>query len=508
VRNKGSKAPSAFTNPVLVGAVTVLVLVVGMFLAYTANVGLPFVPSRELKVDISNGSDIVAGNDVLESGTRIGFVKSMRSIILPNGQPAAQLLLDLSATKGKLPVDSTATISSRSVLGLKYVSITVGHSHQIFTDGATMPMRQTSVPVRLDQIYDAYNGPTRTAVMKNLTGFGAALAGRGPALNDTIASLPSLFGHLTPVAHYLSQPSTELTRFLRSLNAFTSAVAPVAQTNVQLFADMATTFQAITHSPSDYQATIRQSPGTLQVSTQSLKVQTPFLANMATLGSYMTPATHELKVALPNINPALEAGTRTLIRTPSLDRHLQQVMVALKHLAQTPSTGVALNALSSTVHTLNPAVRYLGPFVTVCNYWNYWWTNLAGDLDEETSFGYAQRALLNSASSSQPNNVGQQGATEPANGGGPPGTTQEYAHGPTYGAAVSPSGAADCETGQRGYPKQLNHLDPQHRNFDTDSHTPGLQGTTWTGLTHVPKGETFTRVPQFGSKPPFIPSNP
>jgi virulence factor Mce-like protein len=503
-----SKSPSAFANPVLVGAVTVLVLTVGMFLAYTANVGLPFVPSRELKLDIANGSDLVNGNDVLESGFRIGFVKSMRSIVLPNGQPAAQLILDLSATKGKIPVDSTATINSRSVLGLKYVNITVGHSSHIFRDGGTMPMSQTTVPVRLDQIYDSYNGPTRSAVQQNLVGFGNALAGRGPAINDTLASLPSLFGNLAPVAHYLSQPSTELTRFLRSLNAFTSAVAPVAQTNVQLFSDMATTFQAISSSPADLQQTIKESPQTLQVSTQSLKVQTPFLGNLATLGTYMTPATQQLKQALPNLNPAIEAGTRTLIRTPPLDRHLQQLMSALKSLAQAPSTGVALNGLTSTVDVLNPAVRYLGPYVTVCNDWNYWWTNLAGDVDEETNFGYAQRALLMFGNAPEHNNVGSQGATAPVNGGAPPGTTQEYAHGPTYGGAVSPSGQADCETGQRGYPKRLNALDPQNRNFDTDSHTPGLQGPTWTGLTHVPKGETFTRVPQLGSKPPYIASNP
>jgi ABC-type transporter Mla subunit MlaD len=365
-----------------------------------------------------------------------------------------------------------------------------------------MPIRQTTVPVRLDQIYDSYNGPTRAAVQQNLVGFGNALAGRGPAINDTLASLPSLLGNLTPVAHYLSQPSTELTRFLRSLNAFTSAVAPVAQTNVQLFADMATTFQAISSSPADLQQTIKESPATLQVSTQSLKVQTPFLANLATLGTYMTPATQQLKEALPNLNPAIEAGTKTLIRTPPLDRHLQQLMNALKSLAQAPSTGVALNGLTSTVDVLNPAVRYLGPYVTVCNDFNYWFTNLAGDVDEETQFGYAQRALLMFANGSEKNNVGSQGATAPVNGGVVfPGTTKEYAHGPTYGAAVSNGGQADCETGQRGYPRQLNARDPQHRPFDTDTHTPGLQGTTWTGTNHLPKGETFSRIPQLGPKP-------
>jgi hypothetical protein len=38
----------AFANPVLIGAVTVLVAIVAVFLAYNANNGLPFVPTREL----------------------------------------------------------------------------------------------------------------------------------------------------------------------------------------------------------------------------------------------------------------------------------------------------------------------------------------------------------------------------------------------------------------------------------------------------------------------------
>ena len=76
-------------------------------------------------------------------------------------------------------------------------------------------------------------------------GFGDALAGRGSALNDTIASLPALLGYLTPVARYLSDPRTQLTRFLRSLNRLMGTVAPVAPTFARLFTDMATTFAAI-----------------------------------------------------------------------------------------------------------------------------------------------------------------------------------------------------------------------------------------------------------------------
>ena len=36
--------PDVVANPILVGAATLLVAVVGVFLAYNANSGLPFVP--------------------------------------------------------------------------------------------------------------------------------------------------------------------------------------------------------------------------------------------------------------------------------------------------------------------------------------------------------------------------------------------------------------------------------------------------------------------------------
>ena len=45
---RGRGTASIVASPVLVGAVTVLIVVVGVFLAYNANNGLPFVPTCEL----------------------------------------------------------------------------------------------------------------------------------------------------------------------------------------------------------------------------------------------------------------------------------------------------------------------------------------------------------------------------------------------------------------------------------------------------------------------------
>jgi hypothetical protein len=159
-------------------------------------------------------------------------------------------------------------------------------------------------------------------------------------------------------------------------------------------------------------------------------------------------------------------------------------------------------------------IRYLGPYVTVCNDFNYFWAEIADLVSEQTSFGMAQRALI-MFGNHQANSVGNQGATDKANGyqpgdapdAGYPGDA-EYYHAPAYSAAIDTKGNADCEIGQYGYPAKLNHLDPQGRSLETDAHVPADQGPTFSGLSRVPPGETYSRNPSTGPQLPDIPSNP
>ena len=180
---------SAFANPVLIGAVTVLIVLVAVFLAYNANQGLPFVPTRELRVDVPDGANLVVGNDVREGGFRIGLVSDMRPVRLPSGNVGAQLTLQLSKKYGAIPADSTVSIQPLSVLGQKYVAITRGTSKRVVADGGTLPVSQANVPVQFDDVLKTFDAPTRNAIQQNLQGFGDALAGRGSDLNDTFATL-------------------------------------------------------------------------------------------------------------------------------------------------------------------------------------------------------------------------------------------------------------------------------------------------------------------------------
>lgn len=65
------------SSPILVGAVTILVVIVAVFLAYNANNGLPFVSTYNLKVKVPNANALVKGNEVRIGGVRVGIVKSV-----------------------------------------------------------------------------------------------------------------------------------------------------------------------------------------------------------------------------------------------------------------------------------------------------------------------------------------------------------------------------------------------------------------------------------------------
>ena len=162
-------AASIVANPVLVGAVTTLVIVVAVFLAYNANNGLPFVPTREYNVQLSNGAMLVKGNEIREGGYRIGVIDDMKPVRLSNGRIGALLHLKVDEKAGALPVDTHFVVRMRSALGLKYLEVDKGRARRTIPDGGTVPVSQTSVPVDLDQVYSMFDKPTRQASQDNLT---------------------------------------------------------------------------------------------------------------------------------------------------------------------------------------------------------------------------------------------------------------------------------------------------------------------------------------------------
>ena len=505
---------SIVANPVLVGAVTTLVVIVAVFLAYNANNGLPFVPTRELKVDLQNGSELVKGNEVREGGFRVGVVSAMTPVLLPNGTVGAQLTLKLDKKAGATPTDSSVIIRPRSALGLKYVELTKGQSSKVIPDGGTLPLSQTSQEVELDQVYNIFDQKTRAASQVNLREFGDAFVGRGSDLSQTIQEFPKALRLLSSVMKNLADPRTFLANFFRQLDITAQIVAPISDVNAHLFTTMADTFGAIVSDPQALKDTISKNPGTEDVGTRSFRIQIPFLRDTAAFSHDLRRAVRELRPTLPVLNDALRVGTPVTRRSVGLYPELQDAMNALNDLAQAPTTNAALRGLTATVGTLQPQLRFLGPFVTVCNTWNSYWDFAADVVSVATPQGTAQHGAILSGPT-QNNSPSSIGAVQPANGEGvAPNSTPYNFHGETWNHAVDANGNADCIRGQNGYvTRNAKFTDPRFR-IDVG---PGphyyLHGPTFAhyvngygqGLNpnHVPPGETFTSEP--GGLSPTLP---
>src|SRR5215217_3547271 len=98
-------------SPVLIGAVTLLVAIVAVFISYSANNGLPFVPAYQLKAQMPNGAKLVKGNEVRAGGFRVGIVKDIKSARKRvDGEERAIAVLDLRLDKKIEPLSVDTTV--------------------------------------------------------------------------------------------------------------------------------------------------------------------------------------------------------------------------------------------------------------------------------------------------------------------------------------------------------------------------------------------------------------
>jgi virulence factor Mce-like protein len=463
-----SRRPQAsiVASPVLIGAVTLLVTIVAVFLAYNANTGLPFVPTYDVNAELPSGAKLVKGNEVRVGGFRVGLVQDIRPAEV-DGKSVALMKLKLDKVIEPLPVDTKVRVRPRSALGLRYVQIEPGRSEDTLAAGDTIKLANSSESLDLDDIYAVFQGKTRNHTRAATTGFGDAFAGRGPSLNEAIESLNPFFQHLTPVMRELSDPATDLDQFFKSLGRASAEAAPVAKAQAAVFTHMADTFEAIVRDPAALQATIEKSPPTIDVSVESFRVQRPFLNDFADLSARLRPAARELPRSLPALNAAFKVGTPILPKTVELNANLRSAFEELEDLFQSPGTLLALKDIRTALASGKPALSFIAPYQTVCNYTVYFLHPL-GELQSQVQNGPSGGGTVLSqgvklVNTSQPNNYGTIEGSRPVDipkDQNPIGATDAqgnplhrfYGTGP-YPPAVDSQGNADCHAANIGYVK-------------------------------------------------------
>jgi virulence factor Mce-like protein len=492
--NGRGRVGSLAASPTMVGALTTLVILVAVFLAYNANNGLPFVPTYRVSAELCDAARLGPNNEVRIGGNRVGAVESIDTVSAPpnsgcqaadgsSASTVAKLNLKLDKSADPLPADSTVRVRYRSSFGLKYLEISRGASATGLPAGGTLPISQSQQQVEFDDVYNTFDTATRENSRRVLQGFGDAFAARGASLNEAIGALNPLFTNLRPVSKALADPTTQLVRFFPELADAARIVAPVAVDNAEQFTNGAIAFGAISSDPQALRDTISGGPPALEAGLRSLPVQQPFLADFADFSRLLQPGVRDLRAALPVLNQAVSLGKKVLPRTVPMNHDLQGVMEELNNLVADPSTLTSLNRLGDTFNLAQDAGAKIGPYQEVCNYWNYWVTYLTSHFELPTPFGFAERVIppsivgtttapegepprnpMDNYSGGQGDglysknflagaNTGKFSPLNSAPGGSPPSYHNDgvpILHGNPYGPAVT-DGQPNCQAGQTGY---------------------------------------------------------
>ncbi len=437
------------SNPILIGSLTVLVAIVAVFLAYNANVGLPFVPTYTLHVRATDASEVQFGDEVnMQGGELVGRVTSVAPARTSTGQAIALLNLRLDDNIKPLPVNSTFTVRLKGSIGLKYLQITPGNSTRYFANGATVPLSQTNSEVDFDQVLSMFTPPTRVGVQRSTIGFGEALAGRGSDLNSAIGAFVPLFDDLGPVARNLSSSHTDLAGFFRGLEDYNGALVPVAQTQATLFGNLDTTFRALAGIADPYlQETISNTPPAFEATIAGSPVIRPFVTDTTRLFAELRPGAATLTQSAPTLSAAFVAGTRNLPGTAALDDRTVALSRKLQSYGQTPAVQGGLDRLTLTLADLRSPLAFLTPVQSSCNYVTLFLRNIGNLLSEHVSQG----GLVRFNQVAPTDHPGYESSPSSRPYTGPAGPSSGPLHVNPYPYTDSPGQPAECAAGNEPY---------------------------------------------------------
>ena len=226
-----SGTASLVASPVLVGAVTVLIAIIAVFLAYNANKGLPFVPTYDVKAELPSGANLVKGNEVRIGGFRVGVVDDIRPVITKaDGKNRSVALVTLKLDKTVEPL-ATDTKLRPAALGAR-PQVRGAHARRRQAQPARPATRSrsknASEPLEFEDVFKTFDHETRPAIQQALAGFGDAFAGRGAVDQRGDRGAQAVLHALTPVMKNLSDPDTELDEFFKQIGRASAQVAPVA----------------------------------------------------------------------------------------------------------------------------------------------------------------------------------------------------------------------------------------------------------------------------------------
>lgn len=275
--------------PLWAGVAGAAVIVFTLYLVFAVSLaqGNPYAHRYSVHARFANAIDLGSNDFVEVRGVRVGRVGSLRVV-----GGVADVVLRIDDPALRLHDDATAALRLKSLVGESYVEVDPGTpGRPELPDGALLPAAQTRSPVQLDQVLDALDPATRSALSRLVVELGAGVQDRAgdlsalvrraePALGSTAGALHAvdapqlgdLIATLDDDAGVLAGRTATVTGILRHGDRFAGALATDTATLQAVIGDAADTLARVDSVLHDRSAGLGASLDELDAATRTTGV--------------------------------------------------------------------------------------------------------------------------------------------------------------------------------------------------------------------------------------------
>ncbi|HWF54544.1 MAG TPA: MlaD family protein [Solirubrobacteraceae bacterium] len=339
----------AVARPRVVAAVLALVVIVGL-IAYLQRSYTGY----SVRVVMADAGGLQSGSNVNINGTTVGSVASLTV----NKHSQAVATVHLNSTATPIGRGATAQVQIDGFFGERLLALTRGdYRANPERSGATIPIQNSSVSVRLDDVLNSLDANAQGALRTFLDEQGQALVGRGQDLTAVLAQLPQTLPATTALLNQLSANQQAIGALVDNSSRVVGEVAAQRGQLRQLVNSANGAFSALQTRRTQLGSTVQAAPGTLAQARSTL-------ATLQGAAIPLAPAADGLRASAPALKTALvEIPAFANAAIPTLDE-VSTVAPSLQKLADVGTPVVrALEPLTTQLSSY--ATRALIPITTM-----------------------------------------------------------------------------------------------------------------------------------------------
>ena len=329
-----------------------------LFLWLAFGGAIPLKPKGyRFSATFTEGTQLAKEADVRISGVSVGKVKTID--VQPNGR--SKVVIELNRRYAPIPRDTRAILRQKTLLGETYVELTPGDkSSGPLPDNGVLPFSQVSPAVQLDQIFRAFDPPTRAAFEVWMTTLAEGVQGRGQDISDALGNLGPFARDTNTLVQILNAQAPEVQRLVANTGDVFNALSERDHQLSSLITNSNTVFQTTAQRGSDLAQFFQVLP-TFESEAQKTVVRlTAFAQNTNPLITQLRPAARQLSPTLQSLSklaPDLKGLFRDL--NPLIDAS-RAGLPAVQHFLD--ELHPLLGQFDSPLRQLNPILSFVGEY--------------------------------------------------------------------------------------------------------------------------------------------------